>query len=80
MQMSDPCSRLFEDPASRAMREPNWMALLGSVAAPWQPRRTAASLKSRFSPIPRGRLRSACKTRTDIIVVFAPRDKVPLRC
>ena len=58
LQMSEPSSLLFDDPASLAMRDPNWMALLGSLLAPWQPSIAAASLSSLFSPTPRGRLRS----------------------
>ena len=57
--MSEPNSLLFEDPASLAMREPNWMALFGSLLAPWQPSMTAASLSNLFSPTPLGRPRSA---------------------
>ncbi len=60
--MSDPCSLLLEEPESLAMRDPNWMALLGSLAAVWHPRIAATSLNTRFSPIPRGRDRSTYMT------------------
>ncbi|KAG9349174.1 hypothetical protein JZ751_029498, partial [Albula glossodonta] len=41
--------------SSLAMREPNCMALLGSIAEGPRPRARAASLSRSFSPRPRGR-------------------------
>ena len=58
LQRSEPSSLLLEVPDNLAMREPNWIALLGSLLAPWQPSIAAASLSSLFSPTPLGRKRS----------------------
>lgn len=48
--------------SSLAMREPNWMALLGRAAVVGRPKRRASKRSNTFSPTPRGSRRSAWNT------------------